>query len=178
MKYCNACGDKVAQVIPDMDDRLRYVCNGCSIIHYQNPNVIVGCLPFYLDKILLCRRAIEPQKGLWTLPAGFMENGETSLAGAMRETVEEAGATLDGGQLYRIFDVPHINQVYMFYLSRLAEPTFLAGVESLEVGLFSEQDIPWGKLAFPVIYDVLKEYFEDRKVDSYPVRISLPSKQL
>lgn len=174
MKYCSACGKKVSYRIPENDDRLRYMCDACGIIHYINPKVVVGSLPVWQGKILLCRRAIEPQLGLWTLPAGFMENGETTLAGAERETFEEAGAEIINGRIYRIFDIPFISQVYMFYLAEMADEKHSPGIESLETQLFDEQDIPWQELAFPVIHDVLREYFEDRKEGVFPVRTGLP----
>lgn len=157
-----------------MDDRLRYVCDHCGIIHYQNPKIVVGSLPVWQGKVLLCRRAIEPQYGLWTLPAGFMENGESTLAGAERETFEEAGAQINNSHLYRLFDIPFISQVYLFYRADLVGGVHSPGAESLETCLFEEADIPWHELAFPVIHDVLKEYFEDRKAGVFPVRTGLP----
>ena len=172
MKYCSVCGHTVSQKIPKDDDRLRYVCDSCGTIHYQNPRIIVGTLPVYGDQVLLCRRAIEPRKGLWTLPAGFMENGETTLEGAVRESWEEARATLTNENLYRLFDLSYIDQVYMFYLADLADENFSAGPESLDVRLFNEADIPWDEIAFPVVTDTLKEFFEDRKKGVFPVRIS------
>ena len=172
MKYCSDCGNSVSKIIPEGDDRLRYVCDSCDIIHYQNPRIIVGTIPVAGDKVLLCKRAIEPRRGFWTVPAGFMENGETTLEGALRETSEEAMAKLDDVKLYRMFNLPYINQVYMFYLGNLAGEDFGAGTESLDVRLFSEEEIPWSELAFPVVTDTLKELFEDRKTATYPVRIS------
>lgn len=174
MKYCSACGKKVSYRIPENDDRLRYMCDHCGIIHYINPKVVVGSIPVWGDKVLLCRRAIEPQLGLWTLPAGFMENGETTLAGAERETHEEAGADIINGRLYRLFDIPFISQVYLFYLADMASDAHSPGIESLETQLFAEHEIPWQELAFPVIHDVLREYFEDRKTGVFPVRTGLP----
>lgn len=175
MNFCSNCGHKVIQQIPEMDDRLRYVCESCHIIHYQNPNVIVGCLATWQGKILLCKRAIEPRLGKWTLPAGFMENGETTLQGAQRETFEEAGASFSKARLYREFDIPKINQVYLFYLAELDSCDYKAGIESLEVGLFEEKDIPWEELAFPVMTDILKEYFSDRSSSNFPVRFGEPN---
>lgn len=174
MKYCSACGNTVRYRIPEQDDRLRYVCDSCGVIHYENPKVVVGTIPYWRDKVLLCRRAIEPQYGLWTLPAGYMENGESSLAGALRETYEEAGATLIDGQLYRLFDIPFINQIYLFYLSEMPAAHHSPGAESLETRLFTEEEIPWSELAFPVIHDVLKEFFADRDEGVFPVRAGLP----
>jgi len=175
LKYCSDCGALVNQKIPECDDRLRFVCDGCGIIHYQNPKVIVGALPVWEGRILLCRRAIEPRLGFWTLPAGFMENGESTSVGASRETFEEAGATIHNLSFYRLFDIPYINQVYLFYLADLVSEKYSPGTESLEVALFDEKDIPWQELAFPVIHDVLKEYFADRKSSDFQVRFGLPS---
>ncbi len=172
MKFCSACGCKVVQQVPEGDNRLRAYCHGCNTVHYSNPRVIVGCLPVHEGKVLLCRRAIEPRLGLWTLPAGYMENGETTMQGAARETWEEARARVHKQQLYRVFDLPHIDQIYMFYLCSLEEERFSPGPESLEVALFSEAEIPWGEMAFPVICDALREYFDDSKNDNFPVRVS------
>ncbi|MGK0442892.1 MAG: ADP-ribose pyrophosphatase YjhB (NUDIX family) [Pseudohongiellaceae bacterium] len=172
MKYCSECGETVERVIPEGDDHHRHVCTSCKTIHYHNPKVIVGTLPIYQQKVLLCKRAIEPRKGFWTLPAGFMENKETTLEGALRESMEEAGARVVNTNLYRLFDLPHISQVYVFYRGEVEEGFFQAGPESLEVALFEEQDIPWQDLAFPVVSQLLKEYFDDRKQDIYPIRHS------
>jgi len=177
MKFCSECASPVTQKIPEMDDRLRFVCThpDCGMIHYENPKLVVGTLAYFQDKVLLCKRAIEPQLGFWTLPAGFMENGESTADGAARETWEEAGAKYESAQLYRLFDIPFINQVYLFYLAELETPTYEAGIESLDVKLFREDEIPWDELAFPVIHDVLKEFFEDRKGADFPVRTGLPN---
>ncbi len=172
MKYCSVCGSEVNHRIPEGDDRPRHVCDNCGAIHYSNPRVIVGCVPEHDGRILLCRRAIEPRMGLWTLPAGFMENGETTLQGASRETWEEARAEVYEQQLYRIFDVPNINQVYMFYRARIVDGAFGVGPESLEVELFTEDDIPWDEIAFPVVFHTLKEFFHDRERETWPVRVS------
>ena len=175
MKFCSDCGAHVELRIPEDDDRPRFVCLACHVIHYQNPKVIVGALPTWQGRILLCKRAIEPRLGKWTLPAGFMENAETTLQGAMRETLEEAGAVFTKAQLYRVFDIPSINQVYIFYRAELDSPHFEAGIESLEVAFFDEADIPWQQLAFPVMTDILKEYFSDRAGNKFPVRSSEPN---
>ncbi len=172
MNFCSSCGESVELRIPEGDDRKRYVCVACGSIHYTNPRVIVGCLPVHEGRILLCRRAIEPRKNYWTLPAGFMENGETSAQGAARETWEEARAKGVGLQLYRLFDVPHISQVYMFYLCGIENGAHEPGPESLETALFAPEDIPWQEIAFPVVYEVLEEFLLDRKTSTYPVRIS------
>jgi ADP-ribose pyrophosphatase YjhB (NUDIX family) len=174
MKYCSNCGAEVIKKVPDDDNRLRYVCPECEIIHYQNPKVVVGCLPVAGDKVLLCRRAIAPRIGFWTVPAGFMENGETMLEGALRETREEADAKVTDVTLYRLFDIPHINQVYVFYRGNL-DGGFGIGPESLESRLFTEEEIPWSKLAFPIVTDVLTDFFADRKTGEFPIRVSKPS---
>ena len=172
MKFCSSCGSTVELRIPDGDDRQRFVCSSCEVIHYTNPRVIVGCLPVHEDKVLLCRRAIEPRKNFWTLPAGFMENGETTLQGAARETWEEARAKVSDLQLYRIFDVPYISQVYMFYRALIIDGAYGVGPESTEVELFDEQDIPWDEIAFPVVFHTLKEYLHDRISENWPIRVS------
>ena len=170
MKFCGQCGASVTLKVPVDDNRQRHVCDACETIHYINPKVIVGCLPTVGDKILLCKRAIEPRYGKWTLPAGFMENGETSADGAARETWEEAAAKAVNLVLYRIFDVPHISQVYLFYRCGIENDEFGVGPESLESALFSEEEIPWDALAFPTVRELLKEFLKDRQNSEYPVR--------
>lgn len=172
MKFCSECGHTVSLKTPENDNRLRYVCDACDYIHYQNPRIVTGCLPIWEDRVLLCRRAIEPRRGYWTLPAGFMENGETSLAGALRETWEEAEAKVSDTHLYRMFDLPYINQVYIFYRGTLEDGQFGVGVESLEAALFYEEEIPWKELAFPIVSETLRDYFNDRKTAEFPVRVS------
>ncbi|MCJ1885516.1 NUDIX hydrolase [Pseudomonas sp. LA21] len=170
MKFCSQCGAPVSLRIPSGDNRPRYVCDQCHTVHYQNPRIVAGCLPVWEGRILLCRRAIEPRQGFWTLPAGFMENGETLEQAAARETLEEACARVRDLQLYTLFDLPHISQVYMFFRAELADLDFCAGDESLEVALFKESDIPWGELAFPTVGRTLECYFADRIKRSFPVR--------
>jgi ADP-ribose pyrophosphatase YjhB (NUDIX family) len=172
VKYCSDCGESIELRVPDGDDRERYVCGACDSIHYVNPRVIVGCLPVFEDKVLLCKRAIQPQLGLWTMPAGFMENGETTEEGAARETWEEARARVSNMHLYRVFDVPYISQVYMFYRCTLEDGAFGVGPESLETALYGEGEIPWDEIAFPVVSETLLAYFEDRRRDEYPVAVS------
>ncbi len=172
MKFCSNCGQPVALRIPDGDDRDRHVCIGCGTIHYQNPRIIVGMLATHGDRVLLCRRAIEPRLGYWTLPAGFMENNETSVQGAHRETWEEARARIVNDSFYRVFDLPHISQVYMFYRGELLAGDYGVGPESTESALFHEHEIPWRELAFPVVQETLREFFEDRRSGHYPVRVS------
>lgn len=170
MKFCSQCGESVTQRIPEGDNRPRYVCDACEVIHYQNPRIIAGCLPIHQDKILLCKRSINPRAGKWTLPAGFLENGETTAAGALRETSEEANANAEIIELYTLFSLPHISQVYMFYRARLRDMNFSPGHETLETRLFDEEEIPWDELAFPVITQTLEHYYQDRKSNSFPVR--------
>lgn len=163
MKFCSRCGSPTRHDIPEGDNRKRYICDNCNLIHYQNPNIVAGTIAISDDKVLLCRRAIEPRRGFWGLPAGFMENGETTPEAALRETREEAEAELLSSELYCIFDLPHINQVHMFFRGPLKDGTFGVGVETLESALFSEADIPWHDIAFPTVYHALKFYFEERK---------------
>ena len=172
MKYCSICAHEVVRKIPEGEDRERDVCPSCGEIFYVNPKVIVGCIPTVGDQVLLCKRAIEPRYGKWTLPAGFMENRETTAEGAAREMWEEAEARAVDMALYRIFDVPHISQVYVFYRCEVLDGHFGAGSESLESALYSEADIPWDELAFPVVIEMLREFFEDRKTQEFPVRNS------
>lgn len=163
MKYCNNCGAPVSLHIPSGDNRERYVCARCGIIHYENPKVVVGSIPEWEDRILLCRRAIQPRHGLWTLPAGFMERGETTREGAVRETLEEANARVEIGRLYSLFNLPHVDQVYMLFRARLLDLDFSPGDESLEVRLFAEHEIPWEELAFQAIRETLELFFRDRE---------------
>jgi len=161
MKYCSDCGATVILRVPEGDNLPRFVCSTCQTIHYQNPNIVAGCIPERDDSILLCRRAIEPRHGYWTLPAGFMENSETTIEAAARETLEEAGARVEVTNLFAIYNLPHINQVYMMFRSRMPDPEYQAGIESLEVAMFKESEIPWNQLAFPVIEETLRRYYED-----------------
>jgi len=172
MKFCSACGAPVELRQPPDDNRQRYVCTLCSTIHYQNPKLIAGAIPEWEDgRILLCRRAIEPRHGLWTLPAGFMENGETTAEAAMRETLEEANARIAIGELYSMYNLPYINQVQLLFRARLVDLDFSPGTESLEVELFEEQDIPWDELAFRPVRFTLQHYFADRKTGNFQFRI-------
>ncbi|RRJ85291.1 NUDIX hydrolase [Aestuariirhabdus litorea] len=170
MKFCSQCGASVRLTTPPGDNRPRYVCSSCHLIHYQNPRIVTGCIPIYGDKVLLCKRAIEPRYGYWTLPAGFMENGESCEEGATRETLEEACAEVRELQLYTMFSLPHIDQVHLFYLAQMSSENYAAGTESLEVQLLSEQEIPWDELAFPTIGRTLRHFFADRQHNHFPVR--------
>jgi ADP-ribose pyrophosphatase YjhB (NUDIX family) len=149
---------------------VRDVCEACGHIHYFNPKIVVGALPIWGDRVLLCKRAIEPRYGKWTLPAGFMEEKETLEDGASRETLEEAGARIHIDGLYTVLSLPDISQVYMLYRATLADLNFTAGTESLEVALFTEQEIPWDELAFRTISTTLRHYFADRVSGIFPVR--------
>jgi ADP-ribose pyrophosphatase YjhB (NUDIX family) len=161
--YCPRCGAPVSLRVPAGDDRPRHVCGACGTVHYQNPKLVAGCLAEWGERILLCRRAIEPRRGLWTLPAGFMENGETTQEAAMREALEEANARVEILALYSLIDLPHIDQVYCLFRSRLLDLGFSPGHETLEVQLFEEAEIPWESLAFASIVRTLRHYFEDRR---------------
>lgn len=167
MKYCGSCGSSVVYKIPEGDNRSRYVCDNCGTIHYQNPKIVVGSIPVWENRILLCKRAIEPRKGYWTLPAGFLENRETVEEGAVRETQEEANAEIRIVGLQSIYSIPHISQIYMFFLADLVDGRFSVSLESEEVKLFSMDEIPWEELAFSSVHFALREY-----VDS-PVKNSL-----
>jgi ADP-ribose pyrophosphatase YjhB (NUDIX family) len=166
MNFCSECAHPVALAIPEGDNRPRYVCTHCEAIHYQNPKLVIGSIPVWEQdgqlKVLLCKRAIEPRYGYWTLPAGFMENAETTAQAAVRETEEEAGAHIALGELFTLLNVAHVHQVHLFYLARLLDLDFAAGVESLEVKLFAEHEIPWDELAFPTIRTTLELFFADR----------------
>lgn len=167
MNFCSHCGVAVALAVPAGDNLPRYICPACKTIHYQNPKMVVGTIPEWEDKILLCRRAIQPKLGLWTLPAGFMENGETTAQGAIRETWEEACAHVEISALYTLYNLPHINQVYLLFRARLLDLNFGPGPESLEVALFDEAAIPWEQLAFRTVDATLKAYFSDRSAGSF-----------
>ena len=174
VRFCSVCGsDRIEHRIPDGDNMPRNICAACGTIHYQNPKVVVGCLPEWDDQVLLCKRAIEPRLGWWTLPAGFLENGETVVAGAVRETLEEASARVDIGNLYTMISLPQISQVYMVFRAQLLDLDFGPGPESLEVRLFREDEIPWEEMAFRTIGRTLRNYFLDRKLGAFPTRVSV-----
>ncbi len=167
MKFCCQCGARVELRVPGGDTVARYVCVSCQTIHYQNPRMIVGCIAEWDDKVLLCKRAIEPRRGLWTVPAGFMENGETTYQGAARETLEEANARVEVGQLYALYNIPHINQVYILFRARLLDLDFSAGAETLEARLLAEGEIPWDQIAFATVRNTLTQYYRDRRHGEY-----------
>lgn len=163
MKYCSSCGQPVEIKTPPGDHLPRHVCPSCGAIHYHNPKVIVGCVPEDADgRILMCRRAIEPRLGMWTFPAGFLEMNETSSQGAARETLEEAQAEVDIGELFVVISVPYVSQIYMIHRGRLLNPHHGPTAESSETQLMREEQIPWDRIAFPTIYHGLKFFFEDR----------------
>jgi len=167
MKFCSNCGAPVALKIPPGDTLPRHVCGNCGTIHYQNPRMVVGCIPEWEDRILLCRRAIEPRSGLWTVPAGYMENGETTFQGALRETLEEANARVEIGPLYALYNIPHIHQVYILFRARMLDTDVSPGAETLEVRLFLESEIPWDRIAFASVRNTLTHYYADRRDGEY-----------
>ena len=171
MNFCSHCGEAVILKIPEDDNRQRYVCLSCEMVHYQNPKVVTGCLPVWEDKILLCKRAIEPRYGLWTLPAGFMELGETTVEAAARETMEEANARVNIQGLYVVINLPQVDQVFMIFRSQLLDLDFSPGEESLAVELYTKQDIPWDSLAFGTIRQTLDFFFEDQQTGDYPLHV-------
>ena len=173
MKFCHHCAAPLVVRVPEGDDKPRHCCDECDVVFYQNPKNVVGTLTIHDGKVLLCKRAIQPRAGKWTLPAGYMENGESSLNGAIRETKEESGANIivTDNSLYTLFNLPSINQVYMFFRAELADLEFNPGIESEEVALFAEAEIPWAEIAFPVVKSTLEHYFEDLKTNHFPVRM-------
>lgn len=171
MNFCSHCGHTVRFAIPEGDDRPRYLCDECGTIHYQNPRIVAGTLAVSGSRVLLCRRAIAPRLGYWTLPAGFMENAETTGEAAARETREEACAEVALQGLYAMISLPHINQVFMIFRAELAG-AFAPGPESLEVALFEEEEIPWEELAFPTIERTLRHFYRDRRAGTCTLHIS------
>ena len=158
MKYCSQCGSRLTYRIPDGDDRSRFICDSCRTVHYENPKMVVGCIPETGERLLFCRRSIMPQYGKWTIPAGFLEKGETVEAGAKRETLP-------------LYNLTFISQVYLIFRAHLVDSNFHPGDESLEVRLFKEEEVPWDNLAFPVIRETLKAYFRDRSRGFFPFHI-------
>jgi len=167
MKYCPDCAAPLAKRVPPGDSLPRYVCDACGSIHYQNPKLVVGTVPEWEGRILLCRRAIEPRYGYWTLPAGFMENDETAAEAALRETLEEAGAHIELVSAFSMISVPRVNQVHLFYRARLLDLEFKPGLESLDVALIDEAKVPWKDIAFRTVGLTLKHWFADRARGSY-----------
>ena len=171
MNFCSHCGAGLTQKIPAGDDRQRFVCMSCEMVHYENPKIVVGCIPIWKDQVLLCRRAIEPRHGKWTLPAGYLEKGETVADGAKRETFEEATAKVENITPYALYKLAFVSQIYLMFRGNLAEPKFKPGHESLEVDLFHEDSIPWDDMAFSVIAVTLQQYFKDRPSGHFPFYI-------
>ncbi len=170
MKYCSTCRGPLALTIPVGDDRPRHVCSECGEIHYINPKLIAGCLPIWSGSILMCRRAIQPRKGYWTIPAGFMEMKETVCEAAMREAREEAGIEVELQAPYTMLSLPDYSQVHVYYLARMKTGDYCAGEESLEVRLFQQSEIPWDDIAFETVRQTLMYYFEDLKTGGFPFR--------
>jgi ADP-ribose pyrophosphatase YjhB (NUDIX family) len=168
IKHCKACGSLVVYRLPDDGDtKSRAICSSCSLVHYENPTNVVGTIPIWDRRVLLCKRNIEPQFGKWTLPAGFMELGETTAEGACRETLEEAGARVDLEGLFSVVNVARVGQVHLFYRARLLSPHFAPGPETKEARLYDEIDIPWDQLAFRTVSETLKRFFEDRRAGCF-----------
>ncbi|MGB3799485.1 MAG: NUDIX hydrolase [Lewinella sp.] len=165
MNYCSHCGsaDLVLRV-PDLDNQERIVCNNCQTIHYQNPKVVTGCLPVWQDRVLLCRRAIEPRHGLWNVPSGYLENGESVESGARREVREEAAAEVDVAYLITLYNLQKVNQVYLQFVGELVNGEYGVGPESLECRLFREEEIPWDAIAFTSSTFTLRAYFQNRRL--------------
>ena len=174
MNFCPHCAAPVVSLIPQDDNLPRSICTACGRIHYQNPKIVVGCIPIWETSgetsVLLCKRNIDPRKGFWTLPAGYLECNETTEAGARRETLEETGAAVVALQPYRLFDIVHIGQIYLMFLARLQAPRFHPTRESMEVRLFAEKDIPWSTIAFPVIEKALHHYWQDLRENNFSFR--------
>jgi ADP-ribose pyrophosphatase YjhB (NUDIX family) len=167
MNFCPDCGCKIEFRNPPGDNRPRHICSECGIVHYQNPKMVIAALPVWEDKVLLCRRAIEPRYGLWTLPGGFMENGESTAQAAARETLEEANARVEIGELYSMYSMPYINQVHFLFRARLLDLDFSPGIESLETRLFSEDQIPWPEIALRPIRYSLEFFFAERRTGQF-----------
>lgn len=161
MNFCSQCGAAVNRLVPPGDNRERFVCESCGVVHYQNPNNVAGAILTWEDKVLMCKRAIEPRYGLWTLPAGFMENNESVHQAAARESIEEANAQPGHLSLFGVFSMPYISQVYLMFYGKLLSDKISPGIESLEVALFTRDEIPWDEIAFPVISHSLKLFFEE-----------------
>jgi ADP-ribose pyrophosphatase YjhB (NUDIX family) len=172
IKYCKNCGTAVLYRVPDDGDtKERAVCPLCHTIHYENPLIVVGTVPYWGDKVLLCKRNIEPRFGKWTLPAGFMELNETVAEGAARETLEESGAQFELEDFFALLNVPRVGQVHLFYRARLLSDVFKPGFETTEARLFSEAEIPWTELAFKTVLETLKHYFADRRANHFSIHI-------
>lgn len=168
MKFCSACGNTIEERVPESDNRPRFVCSKCQTIHYVNPRIVVGCLPFHEDRVLLCRRAIEPRRGFWTAPGGFLENGEVVELGAARETLEEANARVTVRFLHTVYSIPHISQVHMLFIASLDNLDFFPGPESEATELFTKEEVPWDQIAFSSVAFALRRYFDDPSARNAP----------
>ncbi len=162
MKYCSRCGAKLTRKVPVGDDRPRFACDACGTVHYENPKMVVGCIAEWDDSVFMCRRAIHPRRGRWTLPAGYLENGETVLEAAKREAFEEGRVRLENLTPYALFNLTFVKEVYFIFRANLADTNFEPGEESLEVKLIAEHEIPWESIAFSVVREALERYFHDR----------------
>ena len=171
IRHCRACGAATRYVVPPDDNRERAVCGACATVHYENPLNVVGTVPVWDDKVLLCRRNIEPRYGLWTLPAGFMELGESTADGAVRETVEEAGAHIVLEELFTLLNVVRVGQVHFFYRARLLDTDFAPGPDTIEAQLFDEASVPWDTLAFRTVRETLRHYFDDRRRGGFTLHV-------
>ena len=169
IRHCRVCGAAAEYRVPADDNRERATCTACGEIHYENPLNVVGTVPVWGDQVLLCRRNIEPRHGMWTLPAGFMELGESTADGALRETIEEAGAKVEMQGLFSVLNVVRVGQVHLFYRARMLDTSLDPGPESIEARLFREDEIPWDLLAFRTVRQTLELFFEDRRRGSFGV---------
>jgi ADP-ribose pyrophosphatase YjhB (NUDIX family) len=169
IKHCRVCGNPTEYRVPAEDNRDRAICTVCGEIHYENPINVVGTVPYWGDQVLLCRRNIEPRRGLWTLPAGFLELGESTAAGAQRETDEEAGAHIELQGLFTVLNVVRAGQLHLYYLARLQDTVFAPGPETIEAQLFREDEIPWDEIAFRTVRETLQHYFADRRRGEFGV---------
>lgn len=178
LKYCSHCGSDIVLKIPEGDNRERAVCSNCGFIFYDNPKIVVGCILEWKNKILMCKRATEPRSDYWTLPAGFLENNETTEEGALRETFEEAGAKAEQLKPFLLCNLPRISQIYMIFHGNLVDGKFSPGLESSEVKLFSKNEIPWDEIAFLVITRTIKLYYQDLKNDTMKMHFETIDKNL
>ena len=169
MKFCSQCGHTVSQLVPLGDSRLRYVCDHCQTVHYQNPNIVAGCVPVWGTQVLLCRRAIEPRLGYWTLPAGFMDSGETTEQAALREVWEESGVRAEIVSPYSIFSVPKISEVYIIFRAIALEITGQSGPETMDYKFFAPEEIPWEQIYYPAIRQILERYILERQAGVYGI---------
>lgn len=171
IKHCRACGQPTVYRVPQDDNRERAVCTACTEVHYENPINVVGTVPVWDRQVLLCKRNIEPRRGLWTLPAGFLEYGESTEQGAARETDEEAGARIEMQGLFTVLNVVHVGQLHLFYRARLLDTRFEPGPETIEARLFAEHEVPWDQIAFRTVRETLQLYFADRERGQFELHV-------